>query len=250
MICKKKVIVVMPAYNAARTLLKTYQEIPHELVDEVILVDDCSQDHTAEISQQLGIQTIIHSKNSGYGANQKTCYEAAMNAGADIVVMLHPDYQYTPKLITSMVSLIAEGIFDCVLGSRILGVGAIKGGMPRYKYYSNRLLTMSENFLLNYKLSEYHTGYRAFSREILENLPFKDNSDDFVFDAEMLAQIIYAGYSIGEIACPTRYSPDSSSINFINSIRYGLGVLKVSLAFRLSRWNIIMDRRFSSLDPR
>ncbi|MFN2197506.1 MAG: glycosyltransferase family 2 protein [Anaerolineales bacterium] len=250
MICKKKVIVVMPAYNAARTLLKTYQEIPHALVDEVILVDDCSQDHTVEISRQLGIQTILHSKNSGYGANQKTCYEAAMNAGADIVVMLHPDYQYTPKLITSMVSLIAEGIFDCVLGSRILGVGAIKGGMPRYKYYSNRLLTMSENILLNYKLSEYHTGYRAFSREILETLPFKDNSDDFVFDAEMLAQIIYAGYSIGEIACPTRYLPDSSSINFINSIRYGLGVLKVSLAFRLSRWNIIMDRRFSSLDPR
>jgi len=250
MICKKKVIVVMPAYNAARTLLKTYQEIPHALVDEVILVDDCSQDHTVEISRQLGIQTILHSKNSGYGANQKTCYEAAMNAGADIVVMLHPDYQYTPKLITSMVSLIAEGIFDAVLGSRILGVGAIKGGMPRYKYYSNRLLTMSENILLNYKLSEYHTGYRAFSREILETLPFKDNSDDFVFDAEMLAQIIYAGYSIGEIACPTRYLPDSSSINFINSIRYGLGVLKVSLAFRLSRWNIIMDRRFSSLDPR
>jgi glycosyltransferase involved in cell wall biosynthesis len=206
-----KIIVVMPAYNAARTLSATYHEVPHEIVDEVIMVDD----------------------NRGYGGNQKTCYTTALERGADIVIMLHPDYQYTPKLITAMASLICEGLFDCVLGSRILGVGALKGGMPYYKYLSNRLLTLTQNILLGYKLSEYHTGYRAFRREILESLPLQENSDDFLFDNQMLAQIIYAGYSI-----------DSSSINFSRSVVYGLGVIKTSLVFRLNRWKILHSREF------
>lgn len=245
----KKIVVVMPAYNAEKTLQKTYDEIPRPLVDEVILVDDQSQDHTVAVARRLNLRTIVHPKNTGYGGNQKTCYKTALARGADIVIMLHPDYQYTPKLITSMASLIAEGLFDCVLGSRILGVGALKGGMPLYKYISNRFLTLAQNILLRHKLSEYHTGYRAFSREILEAIPFQQNSDNFVFDNQMLAQIIYGGYRIGEITCPTRYMPDSSSINVSNSIRYGLGVLKTSLIFRLDRWGLISSRTFRGVRP-
>jgi glycosyltransferase involved in cell wall biosynthesis len=249
MIEGKKITIVMPAYNAARTLRKTHDEIPHEIVDDVILVDDGSWDNTAEIAAFLGIRTIIHPENKGYGANQKTCYQAALDLGSDIIIMLHPDYQYTPKLITSMAFLIAEGLFDCVLGSRILGVGALKGGMPRYKYYSNRALTFVQNILLRYKLSEYHTGYRAFSRGILEALPLHHNSDDFVFDNQMLAQIIYAGYSIGEISCPTLYMEESSSISFQRSVVYGLGVLQTSLAFRLNKWGLISSVLFSEISP-
>lgn len=233
MIKNKKVTVVMPAYNAETTLYKTYAEVPKDTVDEIILVDDHSRDNTVAVARSLGIKSIVHDRNMGYGANQKTCYREAVHLGSDIVIMLHPDYQYTPRLITAMASLIAEDMFDCVLGSRILGVGALKGGMPVYKYISNRFLTLVQNLLLNYKLSEYHTGYRAFSREILETLPLDANEDGFVFDNQMLAQIIYAGYRIGEITCPTRYEPDSSSINFTNSVKYGLGVLKTSVHFRL-----------------
>lgn len=245
MIANKTIAVVMPAYNAEQTLRQTYDEIPHEIVDILILVDDASRDHTAEIARQLGITTLLHTVNKGYGANQKTCYKKALEMGADIIIMLHPDYQYTPKLITAMASILAEGLFDCVLGSRILGVGALKGGMPVYKYISNRFLTFVQNILLSYKLSEYHTGYRAFSRKILEAIPFESNSDNFIFDNQMLAQIIYAGYSIGEITCPTRYLDNSSSINFANSIVYGLGVLKVSLAYRASKWGLIHSSSFS-----
>jgi glycosyltransferase involved in cell wall biosynthesis len=245
MIKGKKVVVVMPAYNAEMTLRQTYDEIPKMVVDEIILVDDASWDHTAEIARELGITTIVHAANRGYGGNQKTCYRAALEKGADIVIMLHPDYQYTPKLITAMASLIAEDLFDCVLGSRILGVGALKGGMPVYKYVSNRVLTFIQNILLAYKLSEYHTGYRAFSRKILEELPLNQNSDNFVFDCQMLSQIIYAGYSVGEISCPTRYLEISSSINFQNSIIYGLGVLAVSLRYRLSKLGFPRHTEFS-----
>jgi glycosyltransferase involved in cell wall biosynthesis len=234
----------MPAYNAARTLSTTYHEVPHEIVDEVIMVDDKSYDQTVEIAKQLGILTIEHDRNKGYGGNQKTCYETALERGADIVIMLHPDYQYTPKLITAMASLIGEGLFDCVLGSRILGVGARKGGMPLYKYLSNRALTLIQNLLLGYKLSEYHTGYRAFRRDILEALPLQGNSDDYLFDNQMLAQIIYAEYSIGEISCPTRYNDDSSSINFARSVIYGMGVIKTSLLFRLNRWGWLHSAEF------
>ena len=247
MIEDKKVVVVMPAYNAEQTLRRTFNEIPHDIVDDYVLVDDASQDHTARVSQELGINTIIHPKNLGYGGNQKTCYKTALDLDADIVIMLHPDYQYTPKLITAMASLMAQGLFDCVLGSRILGVGARKGGMPVYKYISNRILTLLQNLIIGYKLSEYHTGYRGFTREILERLPLEQNSDNFVFDNQMLAQIIYAGYRIGEITCPTRYMDDSSSISFKNSSIYGLGVLKVSLLFRLTRWGIIKSPLFSTL---
>jgi len=247
MINGKKIIVVMPAYNAEQTLRQTYAEVPLDIVDEVILVDDASRDHTPEIARQLGITTLIHPANKGYGGNQKTCYKTALSLGADIVIMLHPDYQYTPRLIRAMASLLAEGLFDCVLGSRILGVGALKGGMPRYKYISNRFLTLVQNLLLPYKLSEYHTGYRAFTREVLESIPIEGNSDNFIFDNQMLAQIIYAGYSIGEISCPTRYLDTSSSINFSNSVIYGLGVLKVSLAYRLSKWGVHTSPMFASL---
>jgi glycosyltransferase involved in cell wall biosynthesis len=243
----KRIVVVMPAYNAEKTLKKTYDEIPHEIVDEIVLVDDKSSDHTAEIAQALSIHTVIHLKNRGYGGNQKTCYAKALELGADIVVMLHPDYQYTPKLITAMASLIAEGIYDCVLGSRILGIGAIKGGMPRYKYISNRFLTAIQNILLHYKLSEYHTGYRAYSREVLLSIPFELNSDNFVFDNQFLAQIIYSGLSIGEISCPTCYLDDSSSINVTNSIVYGLGVLQTSLSYRLNEWKILSTPRFARI---
>lgn len=239
----------MPAYNAASTLEQTYKEIPHHIVDDVILVDDKSNDNTPEVARQLGIKHIIvHENNVGYGGNQKSCYEAALSLDADIVIMLHPDYQYTPKLCESMASLLAEGVFNCVLGSRILGKGALKGGMPVYKYISNRFLTAFQNFFLNYKLSEYHTGYRAFTREILKRLPLENNSDNFLFDNQMLAQIIYAGYDIGEVTCPTRYEEESSSISLKASSRYGIGVIATSLQFRLHRWKLFRSPLFSPMD--
>jgi glycosyltransferase involved in cell wall biosynthesis len=234
----KKIVVVMPAYNAEMTLEKTYRDIPSEFVDDVILVDDASRDRTTEVARGMGIRTVIHETNLGYGANQKTCYKTALELGADIVIMVHPDYQYTPKLIPALASMIAYGEFDAVLGSRILGIGALQGGMPLYKYISNRFLTLFENLLLNHKLSEYHTGYRAFSREILERLPLEKNSNDFVFDNQMLAQLIWFGYRIGEVSCPTRYFPEASSLNFRRSLKYGLGVLKTSLQFRLQKWGL------------
>lgn len=245
MILGKRVVVVMPAYNAETTLQQTFREIPFDIVDEVILVDDGSRDHTVEKARELSIQRIIrHEKNVGYGGNQKTCYKEALKAGADIVVMLHPDYQYTPLLIEAMVYPIARGLFGAMLGSRILGKGALQGGMPIYKYVSNRVLTLIENIFLNQKLAEYHTGYRAFAREILEVLPIGENSDDFVFDNEMLAQIVFAGYSIGEITCPTRYFKEASSIGFLRSVRYGLGVLRVSFSYRLQQWGLARFRIF------
>jgi glycosyltransferase involved in cell wall biosynthesis len=239
----KKIVVVLPAYNAAKTLEKTYQEIPLDIVDNVILVDDASRDNTSEVARGLGIRTIIHPVNKGYGGNQKTCYRAALDLGADIVVMLHPDYQYTPKLLPAMAAMIAWGEFDAVLASRILGKGALKGGMPFYKYVANRFLTFTENVLLGQKLSEYHTGYRAFSRTILESLPLDNNSDDFVFDNEMLAQIAWHNFRIGELSCPTKYFDDASSINFRRSVTYGLGVLTTALRFRLCRMGILDSER-------
>jgi glycosyltransferase involved in cell wall biosynthesis len=232
----KKVVVVLPAYNAAKTLKMTYQDIPRAFVDDVVLVDDASWDGTPAVAQELGITVVIHEENKGYGGNQKTCYRTALDLGADIVIMLHPDYQYTPKLIPAMATMIAYGEFDAVLASRILGIGALQGGMPLYKYISNRFLTLLENLLVGHKLSEYHTGYRAFSREILERLPLDKNSDDFVFDNQMLAQIIWFGYRIGEVSCPTKYFEDASSINFRRSVIYGFGVLKTALQFRLCKW--------------
>lgn len=227
----KKIVVVMPAYNAARTLERTYAEISREYVDEVILVDDGSHDQTVALARQLGIRTIVHPVNRGYGGNQKTCYRAALESGADIVVMVHPDYQYSPKLIPAMASMVASGHYDVVLGSRILGGQTLRGGMPKYKYLANRALTFFQNLLLGAKLSEYHTGFRAFSRQVLSQLPLEENSDNFVFDNEMLAQAIFFGFEMGEISCPTRYMEEASSINFRNSVRYGLGVLRVSLSF-------------------
>lgn len=235
MINGKKIVVVLPAYNAARTLERTYQEIPFAFVDEVVLVDDASWDGTSAVAHELGIKVVIHEKNAGYGGNQKTCYKSALELGADIVIMLHPDYQYTPKLIPAMAAMIAYGEFDAVLASRILGTGALRGGMPLYKYISNRFLTLIENFLLGQKLSEYHTGYRAFSRDLLERLPLGRNSDDFVFDNQILAQIIWFGYRIGEVSCPTKYFAEASSISFRRSIFYGFGVLKTALQFRLCK---------------
>jgi glycosyltransferase involved in cell wall biosynthesis len=235
MIFGKKIVVVMPAYNAAGTLEQTYREIPFEFVDEVILVDDASRDNTAQVAQTLGIETIVHPQNRGYGGNQKTCYKAALARGADVVIMLHPDYQYTPKLLVAMASLIANGQYDVVLGSRILCNGALKGGMPLYKYVFNRWLTATQNILIGMKLSEYHTGYRAFSRDVLLNLPLEENSDDFVFDNQMLTQAVYFGYSIGEIACPAKYFEEASSINFRRSVTYGFGVLATSFACFLQR---------------
>jgi len=241
----KKIVVVMPAYNAEKTLERTYKEIPFEFVDEVILVDDASSDRTSEIARKMGIHTVVHTENLGYGANQKTCYRTALALGADIVIMVHPDYQYTPKLIPAMASMIAYGEFDAILASRILGIGALKGGMPLYKYISNRFLTLFENLLLGHKLSEYHTGYRAFSQEVLKKLPLEKNSDDFVFDNQMLAQLIWFGYRIGEVSCPTKYSHDSSSISFRRSVAYGFGVLKTSLEFRLQKWGILSSPIFT-----
>lgn len=235
MVNGKKVVMVMPAYNAASTLKKTIDELPEDVVDEILLVDDCSRDDTVSQAESLGIKTVAHTCNMGYGGNQKTCYRTALDMGADVVVMVHPDYQYTPLIISAMVSPIAHGVFDCMLGSRILGTGARKGGMPLYKYISNRALTFFQNTLVGYHLSEYHTGYRAFSRELLEKIPFENNSDDFVFDNQMLCQIIYGGYDIGEVTCPTRYMDDSSSISFARSVRYGLGVLRCSTETMLHR---------------
>ena len=239
MIKDKKVIVVLPAYNASKTLEQTYYEIPFDIVDDVILTDDNSCDDTIEVAKRLNIEHIItHRSNLGYGGNQKSCYNKALELEADIVIMLHPDYQYTPKLIHSMSYMIANGLYPVVLGSRILGNGALRGGMPFYKYIANRLLTLIQNILLFKKLSEYHTGYRAFSREVLESINYSENSNNFVFDNQMLAQILYQGYEIGEMTCPTRYFKDASSINIKRSINYGLGVLFISFAYRLQKWKL------------
>ena len=235
MINDKKLIVVMPAYNAEKTLQKTFDNIPHDIVDEIILVDDDSVDRTAFISQRLGIKTFVQDRNRGYGANQKKCYKEALSAGADIIVMLHPDYQYNPKLITAMSSLVAEGIYDVMIASRVLVSGALKGGMPVYKYISNRFLTFIENLMIRQKLSEYHTGYRAYSRKVLETIPLLENSDDFVFDNQMLLQILYFGFNVGEISCPAVYNDESSSINFQRSVKYGFGVLLTGFQYMLSK---------------
>ncbi|OAV42949.1 glycosyltransferase family 2 protein [Lewinella sp. 4G2] len=239
----KKVVVVMPAYNAALTLEKTYNEVPRDLVDEVILCDDASKDETSALARKLGVDHVItHPRNKGYGGNQKSLYNKALEIGADIVIMVHPDYQYTPLLIPTMCNVIGEGLYPVVLASRILGKGALKGGMPLYKYVANRFLTATQNFLVNYKLSEYHTGYRAFSREVLEGIDFNANDDDFVFDNEMLSQIIYHGYDIAEVTCPTKYFDEASSINFVRSSKYGLGVLAVSVQHRLNKWGLMKSK--------
>ncbi len=245
MLHNKKVVVVLPAYHAARTLEQTCAAIPRDLVDEVLLVDDGSSDETVAQAQRLGIRVFVHQSNLGYGANQKTCYREALRLGADIVVMLHPDYQYDPRLITAMAAMVASGLYDVVLGSRILGGSALRGGMPFYKYVSNRMLTFVQNILLNAKLSEYHTGYRAFSREVLEAMPLLANSDDFVFDNQVLTQAIAFGFRIGEISCPTKYFPEASSINFRRSVVYGLGVVSTSILYRLWRWRLARTRLFS-----
>jgi len=239
MLHNKKVVVVLPAYNAEKTLETTYREIDFNIVDDVILVDDASEDNTVEEAKRIGIKHIIrHEQNKGYGGNQKTCYDTALSLGADIVIMLHPDYQYTPKLIPSMAYIIANEVYSVVLGSRILGKGALKGGMPTYKYIANRILTFSENILISEKLSEYHTGYRAFSREVLEKINYHANSDNFVFDNQMLSQIVYAGFPIAEITCPTKYFKEASSISFFSSVPYGLGVLKTAFCHFLQRTGI------------
>lgn len=245
MIKNKKIAVVMPAYNAEKTLEQTYNEIPFDIVDEVILVDDLSKDNTVEVGKKLGIKHIVkHEKNRGYGGNQKSCYTKAMELGADIVIMLHPDYQYTPKLLHSICYLIGNDVYQVVIGSRILGKGALRGGMPVYKYIANRFLTLTQNILMNQKLSEYHTGYRAFTREVLEKVKFLDNSEDFVFDNQMLAQICYQGYEIGEISCPTKYFDEASSINFQRSMKYGMGVLGVSFKYFFSKIGICKSKLF------
>ena len=250
MIRGKKVVVVMPAYNAERTIEQTWREVvEQEVVDLVVVVDDGSRDRTATVARSLG-KVVVHShpNNLGYGANQKTCYRLALQHGADIVVMVHPDYQYTPKLIPAMVDLVASGLYACVLGSRILGGQALKGGMPVWRYVANRGLTLVGNLLLGTKVSEFHTGYRAFSRELLERLPLEANSDDFVFDNEVLAETIWLRYAIGEVSCPTRYAPDASSITFGRSVRYGFGCLATALVFRMTRWGLVRSRRFPSRD--
>jgi len=246
MIQQQRVVLVMPSYNAEKTLEKTFREIDQSIVDEVILVDDSSDDATAALARTLGIKTIVHDRNKGYGANQKTCYNAALAAGADIIIMLHADYQYTPKLVPAMTHLVASGLYDVVLGSRILGLGAIAGGMPRYKYWANRALTFVENILTGQKLSEYHTGYRAYSRKVLETIPFERNSDDFIFDNEFLVQAHASGFRIGEISCPARYFPEASSINFFRSCIYGLGVLRVAFQYRLNAWRLKRCSLFAS----
>jgi glycosyltransferase involved in cell wall biosynthesis len=242
----KRVCVVMPAYNAEKTLERTVAELDRTIADDVIVVDDASRDATHEVARRLGLHVIVHPKNRGYGGNQKTCYREALARGADIVVMVHPDYQYSPRLMPAMASMIASGHFDCVLGSRILGVGARRGGMPLWKYVANRTLTWVENVLLGYKLAEYHTGYRAFSRRLLETLPLEENSDDFVFDNQMLAQTLWFGFDIGELTCPTRYFAEASSINFRRSVKYGFGVLGTALEFRLARLGLRGTRRLAA----
>jgi len=245
MINGKKIAVVMPAYNAERTLEMTVRELS-DVVDIKILVDDCSKDQTAALSRQLGVETFVHDANYGYGRNQQTCYREALAAGADIVVMVHADYQYTPTLVPAMAGMIASGVYDMVLGSRILGTGALKGGMPLYKYISNRFLTAFQNLLLGVKLSEYHTGFRAFSRQLLETLPLLENSDDFVFDNQMVAQAVMFGFTIGEISCPTKYFKEASSINFRRSVKYGLGVLATSFSFVAHKWGIVHEARYGA----
>jgi len=249
MIQDRKITVVLPAYNAEKTLESTFREIPPDLVDEVILVDDKSSDNTVELARELGIRHIIeHQENRGYGGNQKSCYLKALELDSDIIVMLHPDYQYTPKLLPSICHLLASGIYQVVMGSRILGKGALRGGMPRYKYFFNRILTLVQNILINQKLSEYHSGYRAFTREVLTSINFMENSDDFVFDNQMIAQIFYAGYEIAEITCPTKYFAEASSINLRRSIRYGAGVIWVSLLYLFSKLGIIRPKIFNKRD--
>lgn len=250
MFLNKKVVVVMPAYNAEKTLLRTYNEVMEQgIVDLVILVDDASSDDTARIAGGLPhTKLYVHEKNRGYGGNQKTCYRAALECGADIVIMVHPDYQYTPRLIPAMASLIGGGLYSCVLGSRILGGYALKGGMPYWKYVANRFLTFAENMLIGAKLSEYHTGYRAFSRELLEKLPLQNNSDDFIFDNEMLTQIIWLGHTVAEVSCPTKYFAEASSINFSRSVKYGLGCLKTAIVFRLAKMKVISSAIFPAYE--
>ena len=245
MIHGKKIVVVLPAYQAEKTIERTFQEIPKDVIDHILMVDDASNDKTVEVACRLGIQTIVHERNRGYGGNQKTCYQEALKIGADIVVMLHPDYQYDPRLITAMAAMIASGVYDCALGSRILGSHPLRGGMPLYKYIANRFLTAFQNIVMGTKISEFHTGYRAFSRRILETIPLKANSDNFVFDNQMLAQIIAHKFQIGEISCPTRYFPESSSINFSNAVIYGLGVIRTSMEYRLWRWGLLRSNLFS-----
>ena len=250
----KRICVVMPAYNAEKTLKKTYDEIPKDIVDNVILTDDASTDETVKVSRELDIKTFIHTENKGYGGNQKTCYQAALESGADIVIMLHPDYQYTPKLILPMASMMAEGLFDAIIGSRILGNKAMMGGMPLYKYVSNRILTLSENLLIQQKLSEYHTGYRAFSRKVLETIPLLENSDDFVFDNQMLCQTLYFGFDVGEVSCPALYFDDASSISFSRSVTYGLGVMETATKYFFAKRGMghfkIFNPHGKRLDPK
>ncbi|MFZ9612269.1 MAG: glycosyltransferase family 2 protein [Crocinitomicaceae bacterium] len=242
----KKICIVLPAYNAAETLEMTYAEIPFDIVDDVVLVDDASKDNTSEVGRKLGIQHIVrHEQNRGYGGNQKSCYQKALSLGADIIIMLHPDYQYTPKLIHAISGVIAYEVYPVVLGSRILGKGALKGGMPKYKYIANRFLTLFQNILMSQKLSEYHSGYRAFSKEIFTKIHIEENSDDFIFDNQMLAQIFYAGYEIGEVTCPTKYFEEASSINFSRSTTYGFGVLWTSIKYRLAKWKIYVSKEFA-----
>ena len=245
MLNNKKIVVVLPAYNAGATLKKTYNEIPFDIVDDVVIVDDASKDNTVEVARSIGIKHIIrHDSNKGYGGNQKSCYNKALELGADIVIMLHPDYQYTPLLITAMASIIANDLYPVVICSRILGKGALKGGMPLYKYVANRFLTFTQNVLMNQKLSEYHTGYRAYRKDVLEKIPYMKNSDDFVFDNELLAQVFYFGFDIGEITCPTKYESESSSINFMRSSTYGMGVLRTSLLYFMARLKIYKSSIF------
>ena len=245
MIHGKKISIVLPAYNAEKTLEKTYNEIPFDIVDQVILVDDFSKDQTIKVAERLGIRQMVrHETNLGYGGNQKSCYNIALELDSDIIVMLHPDYQYTPRLIHSMCYVIANGVYDVVLGSRILGRGALKGGMPLYKYIGNRMLTLFQNFMMSQKLSEYHTGFRAFSRNVLRSIAYNVNSDDFVFDNQMIAQIFYNGFEIAEITCPTRYFKEASSINLKRSIKYGLGVIRTSIQYRMQKWGLANFRIF------
>jgi glycosyltransferase involved in cell wall biosynthesis len=250
MIEGKKICVVMPAYNAEKTLEQTVAEVPKKIVDDIVLVDDGSRDNTVEVARKLGLHVIVHEKNKGYGGNQKTCYTAALSRGADIVVMVHPDYQYTPKLIPALASCIASGLYDVALGSRILGGGSLKGGMPLYKYVANRFLTAAENVLIGEKLSEYHTGYRAFSRRVLETLPLGENDDDFVFDNQMLVQSAYFGFRIAEVTCPTKYFPEASSINFRRSVKYGFGVLGAAVEFRLAKLGVRTPRYLDAAGKR
>ncbi|MFN4764968.1 MAG: glycosyltransferase family 2 protein [Bacteroidota bacterium] len=245
MLLGQKLVVILPAYNAEKTLARTYAEIPMDIVDEVVLVDDHSTDRTAEVGRELGIRhVLVHPQNRGYGGNQKTCYNKALELGADLVIMLHPDYQYTPRLIESMAYLAAHKVYPVVIGSRILGKGALRGGMPVYKYVFNRMLTLTQNLLMGQKLSEYHTGYRLFTAEVLRNIPFEKNSDDFVFDNQMLAQVCFFGYEVGEVSCPTRYFDEASSINFRRSMVYGWGVLRVALMYRLQKWGLLRSPIF------